>query len=114
MKLLLALLPVSLGSGLMFAPPPGDPLRDAYLVSSKRLNCLDGDWQLQRGNSPAAISAYEQCVAKWNDIYSMLRLSHLYRDDQPARAADLLVRAEQLDAAQAAYWRQRLAAQDSR
>lgn len=111
MKLLLALLPVTLGSGLMFAPPPGDPLRDAYLVSSKRLNCLEGDWQLQRSNRHAAISAYERCAAKWNDIYSMLRLSHLYRDDQPARAADLLARAEQLDAAQTAYWVQRLASQ---
>lgn len=114
MKLLLALLPVTLGSGLMFAPPPGDPLRDAYLVSSKRLNCLDGDWQLQSGNPSAAINAYERCVTQWNDIYSMLRLSHLYQYEQPARAADLLARAEQLDAAQAAYWRQRLAQQDAR
>ncbi|HLD64912.1 MAG TPA: hypothetical protein VJA19_02605 [Pseudomonas sp.] len=114
MKLLLGLLPLLLGGGLALAPPPpGDPLRAAYLIGSTRPNCLQGQWQLDRGQPLAAIAVFERCVRRWDDLYSMVQLARLYQHGtavsaDPQRAAAWLAQAQAIDPRQTRYWQQHL------
>ncbi|MBC9249870.1 hypothetical protein A9179_06230 [Pseudomonas alcaligenes] len=67
MKLLLAgLLPALLGGGVAVSlPPPEQPLRSAYLVSSQRLPCLYARLAAARGEDRQA--RLEDCANAWND-----------------------------------------------
>lgn len=108
MKALLVTLPLLLGGGLALAPPPDDPLRAAYLISSQRPNCLQGQWLLDAGNPAAARAVFEQCVARWNDLYSLVQLARLDQHSNPAQAAQWLASAAAIDPQQTDYWQQRL------
>ncbi|WP_437880375.1 hypothetical protein [Pseudomonas sp. LRF_L74] len=116
MKLLAVVLPLTLGSGLggslVLAPQTSDPLRSAYLVSSLRVPCLSGERYLNNGDSQAAATVFEDCVKRWDDIYSMLQLARLYQDSQPRRASEMLSRAQNQSPAQTAYWQARLSSDE--
>ncbi|MCF7202559.1 tetratricopeptide repeat protein [Pseudomonas oligotrophica] len=51
---------------------------EAYLDSPKRIKCLYGYVTAKTGNFDAARAIFEDCMARWNDIYSMISLAQMY------------------------------------
>lgn len=51
---------------------------EAYLDSSKRIKCLYGYVTAKTGNFSAARTIFEDCVRRWNDVYSMIWLAQMY------------------------------------
>jgi TPR repeat protein len=76
---------------------------EAYIDSPKRIKCLYGYVTAKTGNFDAAKQIFEDCVRRWEDIYSMISLAQMYEsgsgvDKDLERAATLLKRgAEQPD-----------------
>ena len=76
---------------------------EAYIDSPKRIKCLYGYVTAKTGNFDAARQIFEDCVRRWEDIYSMISLAQMYEsgsgvDKDLERAAILLKRgAEQPD-----------------
>lgn len=59
--------------------PSGNDLSyDAYIDSDKRIKCLYGYAADKTGDHQAAVAIFEDCVRRWNDVYSMIWLSLLY------------------------------------
>jgi len=50
----------------------------AYIKSNKRMKCLYGYAADKTGDHQAAIAIFEDCIARWNDVYSMLWLAQIY------------------------------------
>lgn len=50
----------------------------AYINSDKRIKCLYGYAADKTGDHQAAIAIFEDCIARWNDVYSMLWLAQIY------------------------------------
>ena len=95
-------------SGLVFAPmsASADELGyEAYLDSSKRIKCLYGYVTAKTGNFDAAKQIFEDCIRRWNDVYSLISLAQMYESGSGVpkdleRAAVLLKQgAEQPDEA---------------
>jgi TPR repeat protein len=82
----------------------GDELGyEAYIDSPKRIKCLYGYVTAKTGNFDAARQIFEDCVRRWNDVYSLISLAQMYESGSGVskdlgRAAQLLKRgAEQPD-----------------
>jgi TPR repeat protein len=50
----------------------------AYIDSTKRIKCLYGYVASKTGNHQAAIQIFEDCIERWNDVYSMIWLAQIY------------------------------------
>lgn len=76
---------------------------EAYIDSPKRIKCMYGYVTAKTGNFSTARQIFEDCVARWNDVYSMIWLAQMYENGngvEPdlAKAAELLKKgAEQPD-----------------
>ncbi len=76
---------------------------EAYVDSPKRIKCMYGYVTAKTGNFSAAKAIFEDCVARWNDVYSLIWLAQMYENGsgvEPdlAKAAALLKQgAEQAD-----------------
>ena len=53
---------------------------EAYLDSPKRIKCMYGYVTAKTGNFTAAKAIFEDCVARWNDIYSLIWLAQMYEN----------------------------------
>jgi TPR repeat protein len=51
---------------------------ESYIDSDKRIKCMYGYAAEKTGNHTAAISIFEDCIRRWNDVYSMIWLSQIY------------------------------------
>ncbi len=51
---------------------------DAYIDSPKRIKCMYGYVTAKTGNFDAARQIFEDCIARWNDVYSMIWLAQMY------------------------------------
>lgn len=50
----------------------------AYIDSNKRIKCLYGYVATKTGDHQAAIQIFEDCIERWNDVYSMIWLAQMY------------------------------------
>jgi len=50
----------------------------AYIDSTKRIKCLYGYAVDKTGDHQAAIQIFEDCIERWNDVYSMIWLEQIY------------------------------------
>ena len=50
----------------------------AYINSDKRIKCLYGYVATKTGDHQAAIQIFEDCIERWDDVYSMIWLAELY------------------------------------
>eukprot|EP01133_Synstelium_polycarpum_P017984 gene17983-21457_t len=77
---------VTLLLALLLAPPAqaqdsqdeGDLSYKAYVHSDKRIKCLYGYAADKTGDHAAAVAIFEDCIRRWNDVYSMIWLAQLY------------------------------------
>lgn len=76
----------------------------AYVDSPKRIKCLYGYVAEKTGDHAAALAIFEDCIRRWDDVYSMIWLARMIdtgvalpRD--PARATALLARGAAVGAA---------------
>jgi len=98
---------ISLLIALSTSAKASDLSYEAYINSDKRIKCLYGYAAEKTGNHAAAIRIFEDCIQRWNDIYSMIWLAQIYETgigvqrDQ-AYATALMKRGAELDGA-AAY-----------
>ena len=51
---------------------------DAYIDSPKRIKCMYGYVTAKTGNFGAAKQIFEDCIARWNDVYSLIWLAQMY------------------------------------
>jgi len=66
-------------AALSSAAAQGDELGyEAYVDSPKRIKCLYGYVTAKTGNFDAAKAIFEDCVARWNDVYSLISLAQMY------------------------------------
>lgn len=56
----------------------GDLSYKAYVHSDKRIKCLYGYAADKTGDHAAAVAIFEDCIRRWNDVYSMIWLAQLY------------------------------------
>ncbi len=64
---------------LMTLPAKASDLSyEAYIDSDKRIKCLYGYAADKTGDHAAAIKIFEDCIARWNDVYSMIWLAQIY------------------------------------
>lgn len=71
---------------------------ESYIDSPKRIKCLYGYVTAKTGNFDAAKQIFEDCVKRWNDVYSMISLAQMYESGNGVpkdltQAAALLERA---------------------
>lgn len=52
----------------------------AYIDSTNRLKCLYGYVADKTGDHAAAILIFEDCMARWEDVYSMIWLAMMYEN----------------------------------
>ena len=95
--LLLALAALPCSIALAADPAEGDLSYRHHVDSPHRFKCLYGYAADKTGDHAAAVRIFEDCIARWNDVYSMIWLAHLLesgngvpRDE--ARAAALMRR----------------------
>lgn len=50
----------------------------SYIHSTKRIKCLYGYAADKTGDHAAAIEIFEDCIQRWNDIYSIIWLAQIY------------------------------------
>ncbi|MBA1263319.1 tetratricopeptide repeat protein [Stutzerimonas stutzeri] len=53
---------------------------EAYIDSPKRIKCMYGYVTAKTGNFEAAKAIFEDCVARWNDVYSLIWLAQMYEN----------------------------------
>lgn len=75
---------------------------EAYIDSDKRIKCLYGYVADKTGDHAAAIRIFEDCIRRWNDVYSMIWLAQIYETGIGVRqdlsyATALMKRAAELD-----------------
>ncbi|MCQ4315940.1 sel1 repeat family protein [Stutzerimonas zhaodongensis] len=51
---------------------------DAYIDSAKRIKCMYGYVTAKTGNFDAARQIFEDCIARWNDVYLMIWLAQMH------------------------------------
>lgn len=49
-----------------------------FVHSDKRLKCLYGYAAAKTGDHAAAMQIFDDCIARWNDVYSMIWLAQMY------------------------------------
>ncbi len=63
------------------APLPASDLSyEAYYDSDNRLKCMYGYFANKTGDHLAAIRIFEDCIQRWDDVYSMINLAHIYEN----------------------------------
>ncbi|MCQ4279168.1 sel1 repeat family protein [Pseudomonas stutzeri] len=98
----LALLSLLLTTPATFAQT-SDLSYESYVDSDKRIKCLYGYAAEKTGDHESAIKIFEDCVERWNDVYSMIWFAQMYESGAGmevdlAKAAALVKRgAEQPD-----------------
>ena len=70
---------------------------DAWLSSDNRLKCMYGYFAGKTGDHDSAKIIYEDCIRRWDDVYSMIGLAHIYENGNGVpvdfkRATDLMRR----------------------
>lgn len=70
---------------------------ESFVDSDKRLKCLYGYAASKTGDHSAAVRIFEDCIRRWNDVYSMIWLAELYETGSGVpkdlgRATDLMRR----------------------
>lgn len=50
----------------------------SYIHSDKRFKCLYGYAAEKTGDHKAAMLIFEDCIERWNDVYSMIWLAQMY------------------------------------
>lgn len=50
----------------------------SYVHSTMRIKCLYGYVADKTGDHAAAIEIFEDCIQRWNDVYSMIWLAQIY------------------------------------
>ena len=102
---------VVLHGAAVYAQPTGDPDAKSaeselsyrsYVTSDKRIKCLYGYAANKTGDHAAAIRIFEDCIQRWNDVFSMIGLAQMYDTGigirlDPARSTALMRRAARLD-----------------
>lgn len=69
----------ALFSGLMMTETAkADLSYEAYIDSDKRIKCLYGYAADKTGDHTAAIKIFEDCINRWEDVYSMIWLAQIY------------------------------------
>lgn len=58
---------------------------EAYVHSTKRMKCMYGYAADKTGDHAAAIEIFEDCIARWNDVYSMIWLAQIYESGVGAK-----------------------------
>lgn len=103
-RALLGLAGLVLAGGVAAAEPPdeGDLSYRAHIDSPRRFKCLYGYAADKTGDHAAAIRIFEDCIARWNDVYSMIWLAQILEAGvgvprDPERAARLMERGAQVD-----------------
>lgn len=51
---------------------------EAYIDSDKRFKCFYGYVADKTGDHKSAIAIFEDCIARWSDVYSMIWLAQIY------------------------------------
>lgn len=51
---------------------------DSFINSDKRIKCLYGYAAEKTGDHESAIKIFEDCITRWNDVYSMIWLAQIY------------------------------------
>lgn len=74
----------------------------SYVTSTKRIKCLYGYAANKTGDHAAAIQIFEDCIRRWNDVFSMIGLAQMYETgigirEDAAQSTALMRRAAQLD-----------------
>ncbi|WP_417778546.1 tetratricopeptide repeat protein [Stutzerimonas xanthomarina] len=98
----LVLLSLVLATQATFAQT-SDLSYESYVDSDKRIKCLYGYAAEKTGDHASAIKIFEDCIERWNDVYSMIWLAQMYESGAGvevdlAKAAALMKRgAEQPD-----------------
>lgn len=72
------LLPLALLSPAVLAGETSDLSYESYIDSDKRIKCLYGYAAEKTGNHEAAMQIFEDCIERWNDVYSMIWLAQMY------------------------------------
>lgn len=49
-----------------------------FVNSDKRIKCLYGYAAAKTGDHEAAMQIFNDCIARWNDVYSMIWLAQMY------------------------------------
>lgn len=49
-----------------------------FVHSDKRIKCLYGYAAAKTGDHAAAMHIFNDCIARWNDVYSMIWLAQMY------------------------------------
>ncbi|WP_304638855.1 tetratricopeptide repeat protein [Pseudomonas sp.] len=78
--LLCAVLIAPLSPAVAVDGDDGDLGFQTYLEGSKRIKCLYGYVASKTGNHAAAVKIYEDCIARWDDVYSYINLARLYEE----------------------------------
>ncbi len=65
-------------SGLTQAASASELGYDAYIDSPKRIKCMYGYVTAKTGNFDVAKQIFEDCIARWDDVYSMIWLAQMY------------------------------------
>ncbi len=68
---------------------------ESYIDSDKRIKCLYGYAAEKTGDHEAARQIFEDCIRRWNDVYSMIWLADIYENGSgvpadPIKATALL------------------------
>lgn len=74
----------------------------SYVTSDKRIKCLYGYAANKTGDHAAAIQIFEDCIRRWNDVFSMIGLAQMYETgigirQDAAQSTALMQRAARLD-----------------
>lgn len=96
------------GSCVMFfslsspAAPTSEFAYTEQLDSDKRMKCLYGYFAEKTGDHEFAVAILEDCIARWNDVYSMLLLAQIhengvYAPPDPVRSTALMKRGAAMD-----------------
>ena len=72
------LLPLLLTSTGVLAGDINELSYEAYIDSDKRIKCLYGYAAEKTGDHQAAVRIFEDCIARWNDVYSMIWLAQMH------------------------------------
>lgn len=78
---------------------------ESYVDSDKRIKCLYGYAAQKTGDHASALKIFEDCIHRWNDVYSLIWLAQMYESGVGVplnleKAAALIKRgAEQPDSA---------------
>ncbi len=61
-------------------PDTSDMSYESRVDSTNRFKCLYGYFASKTGDHETAVEIFEDCIARWQDVYSMIWLAHLYED----------------------------------